>query len=51
MNKEDEKMRIGLWMGKVDYEQLRKDCKDYNFDNMTDLTVNKYILKLLRDRK
>lgn len=51
MNKKSDKKIVGLWMEKVEYEQLRKECKEYNNDNMTDLTVNSYVLKLLRDRK
>lgn len=51
MSKEDSKKRLGLWIDLVEYEELRKECREYNKANLTGLTINSYVLRLLRERK
>ena len=48
--KADKKKRLGLWIDKVEYELLAKECREYNRKNGLSMTVNKYILKVLRER-
>lgn len=47
---EDSKKRLGLWIDFVEYEDLRKECREYNKENLTDMTINSYVLKVLRER-
>ena len=51
MSKEDSKKRLGLWIDFVEYEELRNECREYNRENHTDLTINRFVLRLLRERK
>lgn len=50
MNKEDSKKRLGLWVDFIEYEELRRECREYNKENLTDLTINSFVLRLLRER-
>jgi len=42
-----EKVRVGLFMGQELHKNVSKECKKFNNKNGLDLTVNRYILKIL----
>ncbi len=46
----DSKRHLGLWIDKTEFEQLKKKCKEYNEEYGLEMSVNRFILMILRTR-
>ena len=49
--KKESKKTLSLWMTITEFDKLEKDCQAFNQKNGLELSVNRYVLKILRESK